>query len=225
MMAVLQTIDLKKYYGEGENQVKALDGICLEIEEGKFTAIVGTSGSGKSTLLHMLGGLDTPTYGRAIVGGKDISKMKPDELTIFRRRRIGFVFQNYNLVPILNVYENIILPIELDGNRPDKGYIDNIITLLGLEKKLTSMPNNLSGGQQQRVAIARALATKPAIILADEPTGNLDSKTSQDVLGLLKLTGNKLNQTIVMITHNDEIAQMADRIIRIEDGKIVESRW
>ena len=225
MMAVLQTIDLKKYYGEGENQVKALDGICLEIEEGKFTAIVGTSGSGKSTLLHMLGGLDTPTYGRVIVGGKDISKMKPDELTIFRRRRIGFVFQNYDLVPILNVYENIILPIELDGNRPDKEYIDNIITLLGLEKKLTSMPNNLSGGQQQRVAIARALATKPAIILADEPTGNLDSKTSQDVLGLLKLTGNKLNQTIVMITHNDEIAQMADRIIRIEDGKIVESRW
>lgn len=225
MMAVLQTIDLKKYYGEGENQVNALDGICLEIEEGKFTAIVGTSGSGKSTLLHMLGGLDTPTYGRVIVGGKDISKMKPDELTIFRRRRIGFVFQNYNLVPILNVYENIILPIELDGNRPDKEYIDNIITLLGLEKKLTSMPNNLSGGQQQRVAIARALATKPAIILADEPTGNLDSKTSQDVLGLLKLTGNKLNQTIVMITHNDEIAQMADRIIRIEDGKIVESRW
>lgn len=225
MMAVLQTIDLKKYYGEGENQVKALDGICLEIEEGKFTAIVGTSGSGKSTLLHMLGGLDTPTYGRVIVGGKDISKMKPDELTIFRRRRIGFVFQNYNLVPILNVYENIILPIELDGNRPDKEYIDNIITLLGLEKKLTSMPNNLSGGQQQRVAIARALATKPGIILADEPTGNLDSKTSQDVLGLLKLTGNKLNQTIVMITHNDEIAQMADRIIRIEDGKIVESRW
>ena len=225
MMAVLQTIDLKKYYGEGENQVKALDGICLEIEEGKFTAIVGTSESGKSTLLHMLGGLDTPTYGRVIVGGKDISKMKPDELTIFRRRRIGFVFQNYNLVPILNVYENIILPIELDGNRPDKEYIDNIITLLGLEKKLTSMPNNLSGGQQQRVAIARALATKPAIILADEPTGNLDSKTSQDVLGLLKLTGNKLNQTIVMITHNDEIAQMADRIIRIEDGKIVESRW
>ncbi|MFR5739130.1 MAG: ABC transporter ATP-binding protein [Coprococcus sp.] len=224
-MAVLQTIDLKKYYGEGENQVKALDGICLEIEEGKFTAIVGTSGSGKSTLLHMLGGLDTPTYGRVIVGGKDISKMKPDELTIFRRRRIGFVFQNYNLVPILNVYENIILPIELDGNRPDKEYIDNIIALLGLEKKLTSMPNNLSGGQQQRVAIARALATKPAIILADEPTGNLDSKTSQDVLGLLKLTGNKLNQTIVMITHNDEIAQMADRIIRIEDGKIVESRW
>ena len=221
MMAVLQTIDLKKYYGEGENQVKALDGICLEIEEGKFTAIVGTSGSGKSTLLHMLGGLDTPTYGRVIVGGKDISKMKPDELTIFRRRRIGFVFQNYNLVPILNVYENIILPIELDGNRPDKGYIDNIITLLGLEKKLTSMPNNLSGGQQQRVAIARALATKPAIILADEPTGNLDSKTSQDVLGLLKLTGNKLNQTIVMITHNDEIAQMADRIIRIEDGRIL----
>ena len=225
MMAVLQTIDLKKYYGEGENQVKALDGICLEIEEGKFTAIVGTSGSGKSTLLHMLGGLDTPTYGRVIVGGKDISKMKPDELTIFRRRRIGFVFLNYNLVPILNVYENIILPIELDGNRPDKEYIDNSITLLGLETKLTSMPNNLSGGQQQRVAIARALATKPAIILADEPTGNLDSKTSQDVLGLLKLTGNKLNQTIVMITHNDEIAQMADRIIRIEDGKIVESRW
>lgn len=220
MMAVLQTIDLKKYYGEGENQVKALDGICLEIEEGKFTAIVGTSGSGKSTLLHMLGGLDTPTYGRVIVGGKDISKMKPDELTIFRRRRIGFVFQNYNLVPILNVYENIILPIELDGNRPDKGYIDNIITLLGLEKKLTSMPNNLSGGQQQRVAIARALISKPAIILADEPTGNLDSRTSEKVIDLLKMTSEKFHQTIVMITHNPEIAEKADMRIRIEDGKI-----
>lgn len=219
-MAVLQTIDLKKYYGEGENQVKALDGICLEIEEGKFTAIVGTSGSGKSTLLHMLGGLDTPTYGRVIVGGKDISKMKPDELTIFRRRRIGFVFQNYNLVPILNVYENIILPIELDGNRPDKGYIDNIITLLGLEKKLTSMPNNLSGGQQQRVAIARALISKPAIILADEPTGNLDSRTSEKVIDLLKMTSEKFHQTIVMITHNPEIAEKADMRIRIEDGKI-----
>lgn len=220
MMAVLQTIDLKKYYGEGENQVKALDGICLEIEEGKFTAIVGTSGSGKSTLLHMLGGLDTPTYGRVIVGGKDISKMKPDELTIFRRRRIGFVFQNYNLVPILNVYENIILPIELDGNRPDKEYIDNIITLLGLEKKLTSMPNNLSGGQQQRVAIARALISKPAIILADEPTGNLDSRTSEKVIDLLKMTSEKFHQTIVMITHNPEIAEKADMRIRIEDGKI-----
>ena len=220
MMAVLQTIDLKKYYGEGENQVKALDGICLEIEEGKFTAIVGTSGSGKSTLLHMLGGLDTPTYGRVIVGGKDISKMKPDELTIFRRRRIGFVFQNYNLVPILNVYENIILPIELDGNRPDKEYIDNIITLLGLEKKLTSMPNNLSGGQQQRVAIARALATKPAIILADEPTGNLDSTNGVEVMELLS-TLNKQETTIIIVTHSQRDAAYAHRIIRLLDGKII----
>lgn len=224
-MTILQTIDLKKYYGNDENTVKALDGVNLELEKGKFTAIVGTSGSGKSTLLHMLGGLDTPTSGKVIVDGNDISKMKSDALTVFRRRRIGFVFQNYNLVPILNVYENIILPIELDGNKPDHAYIEQIISLLGLEKKLTSMPNNLSGGQQQRVAIARALATKPAIILADEPTGNLDSKTSQDVLGLLKLSSSQLNQTMVMITHNEEIAQLADRIIRLEDGKIVESRW
>jgi len=221
MMAVLQTIDLKKYYGEGENQVKALDGICLEIEEGKFTAIVGTSGSGKSTLLHMLGGLDTPTYGRVIVGGKDISKMKPDELTIFRRRRIGFVFQNYNLVPILNVYENIVLPIELDGGKVNKDFVQQIVQTLGLDDRLDALPNQLSGGQQQRVAIARALAAAPAIILADEPTGNLDSKTSQDVLSLLKVTSQKFAQTIVMITHNEEIAQMADRIIRIEDGRIV----
>lgn len=224
-MSILQTIDLKKYYGVKPNITRALDGVNFSVEQGEFVAVVGTSGSGKSTLLHMMGGLDTPTSGSVIVRGDELAKKNDEELTIFRRRNIGFIFQNYNLVPILNVYENIILPIELDGNRPDKEYIDNIITLLGLEKKLTSMPNNLSGGQQQRVAIARALATKPAIILADEPTGNLDSKTSQDVLGLLKLTGNKLNQTIVMITHNDEIAQMADRIIRIEDGKIVESRW
>ena len=220
-MAVLQTIDLKKYYGEGENQIKALDGICLEIEEGKFTAIVGTSGSGKSTLLHMLGGLDTPTYGRVIVGGKDISKMKPDELTIFRRRRIGFVFQNYNLLPVLNVYENIVYPIEIDGGKTDTRFVKEIIHTLGLEQKLKNMPNNLSGGQQQRVAIARALATKPAIILADEPTGNLDSKTSMDVILLMQSISRQFHQTTIMITHNEEIAQMADRTIRIEDGKVV----
>ena len=228
MMAVLQTIDLKKYYGEGENQIKALDGICLEIEEGKFTAIVGTSGSGKSTLLHMLGGLDTPTYGRVIVGGKDISKMKPDELTIFRRRRIGFVFQNYNLVPILNVYENIILPIELDGNRPDKGYIDNIITLLGLEKKLTSMPNNLSGGQQQRVGVARALVVDPDIIFADEPTGNLDSHTSEEVMELMQRVVREQKKTLVMVTHDDHLATYADRVFHIRDGRIIkieDNRW
>lgn len=224
MMAVLQTIDLKKYYGEGENQIKALDGICLEIEEGKFTAIVGTSGSGKSTLLHMLGGLHTPTYGRVIVGGKDISKMKPDELTIFRRRRIGFAFQNYNLVPILNVYENIVLPVELDGDTVDQNFMDGVVRMLALGDKLKNMPNTLSGGQQQRVAIARALITKPAIILADEPTGNLDSKTSADVLGLLKRTSGEFRQTIVMITHNTEIAQLADRIVRIEDGRIAVER-
>lgn len=225
-MGILKTKDLIKYYNNSEsNVVRALDGITLEIEEGKFTAIVGTSGSGKSTLLHMLGGLDIPTSGQVIVTGKDISKMNDEQLTIFRRRQIGFVFQSYNLVPILNVYENIVLPIELDGNKPDKQYINKIIELLGLREKLTSMPNNLSGGQQQRVAIARALATKPAIILADEPTGNLDSRTSQDVLGLIKLTSNQLNQTVVMITHNEEIAQLADRTIRIEDGKIAEGRW
>ncbi len=224
-MIILQTKNLKKYYGSESNMVRALDGVNLEIGEGEFTAIVGTSGSGKSTLLNMLGGLDKPTEGHVIVAGKDISMLNDEELTIFRRRHIGFVFQNYNLMPILNVYENIVLPIELDGNKPDKPYIDKIITLLGLEEKLTSMANNLSGGQQQRVAIARALATKPAIILADEPTGNLDTKTSQDVIGLIKQTSSQLHQTVVVITHNEEIAQLADRTIRIEDGKIVEGRW
>lgn len=224
-MSILMTKNLKKYYGSQPNIVAALDGVNLEIKEGEFTAIVGTSGSGKSTLLHMLGGLDKPTEGQVFVGGKDISKLNEEELTIFRRRQIGFIFQNYNLVPILNVYENIILPIELDGNRPDKTYIDKVIFMLGLEDKRMNMPGNLSGGQQQRVAIARALATKPTIILADEPTGNLDSKTSQDVLGLIKETSNLFHQTVVMITHNEEIAQLADRTIRIEDGKIVEGRW
>mgnify|MGYP000910281212 CR=1 FL=1 len=223
-MSILETKNLKKYYGSHPNIVRALDGVTLEIEDGEFTAIVGTSGSGKSTLLHMLGGLDKPTEGQVFVGGKDISKLNEEKLTIFRRRQIGFIFQNYNLVPILNVYENIILPIELDGNKPDKSYIDKVISLLGLEEKLMNMPNNLSGGQQQRVAIARALATKPAIILADEPTGNLDTKTSQDVLGLIKETSNQFHQTVVMITHNEEIAQLADRIIQIEDGKIVGGR-
>ena len=198
-----------------------MDGVYLEIEKGEFVAIVGTSGSGKSTLLHMLGGLDRPTSGSVMVDGKDIFALKDEALTIFRRRKIGFVFQNYNLVPVLNVYENIVLPIELDGNRPDDAYVQNIIETLGLQNKLQNLPNNLSGGQQQRVAIARALATKPAIILADEPTGNLDSKTSQDVLSLLKVTSQKFSQTIVMITHNEEIAQLADRIVRIEDGRIV----
>ena len=218
-MAILSTTNLKKIYGNGENAVHALDGVTLSIEPGEFAAIVGTSGSGKSTLLHMLGGLDRPTSGTVTVDGKDIFSLKEEALTIFRRRKIGFVFQNYNLVPVLNVYENIVLPIQLDGNEPDSAYIDNIIETLGLSEKLSNLPNNLSGGQQQRVAIARA--SKPAIILADEPTGNLDSKTSQDVLGLLKLTSQKFSQTIVMITHNEEIAQLADRIIRIEDGRIV----
>ncbi len=205
--------------------VKALDGVSLEIEKGSFTAVVGTSGSGKSTLLHMIGGLDTPTSGSVMVSGKELSRMSDEELTIFRRRQIGFVFQNYNLVPILNVYENIVLPIELDGSKPDQEYIKEIVQLLGLKDRLNSMPNQLSGGQQQRVAIARALAAKPAILLADEPTGNLDSRTSQDVLSLLKTTGEKFHQTMVIITHNEEIAQMADETIRIEDGKIAESRW
>ncbi|HBB28591.1 MAG TPA: ABC transporter ATP-binding protein [Clostridiales bacterium] len=221
-MIILQTNNLKKYYGNEEStMVKALDNVNVSIDSGEFVAIVGTSGSGKSTMLHMLGGLDRPTSGNVIVDDKDIFSLKDDELTIFRRRKIGFVFQNYNLVPVLNVYENIVLPIELDGNKPDKGYVNTIIKTLGLESKLESLPNNLSGGQQQRVAIARALATKPAIILADEPTGNLDSKTSLDVMGLLKVTSERFKQTIVMITHNEEIAQMADRIIRIEDGKII----
>ena len=220
-MIILQTEKLKKIYGSGDTEVRALDGVDLQVEKGEFVAVVGTSGSGKSTLLHMLGGLDRPTRGTVTVDGKKIFSLKDEELTIFRRRKIGFVFQNYNLVPVLNVYENILLPIRLDGAKPDQKYIDQIIETLGLESKLGNLPNNLSGGQQQRVAIARALAAKPAIILADEPTGNLDSKTSQDVMGLLKITGQKFRQTIVMITHNEEIAQMADRFIRIEDGRIV----
>ena len=220
-MTILETKSLRKHYGSGETEVRALDGVDLTVEKGEFVAVVGTSGSGKSTLLHMLGGLDRPTSGSVTVDGKDIFSLKDEALTIFRRRKIGFVFQNYNLVPVLSVYENIVLPIQLDGQKPDGPYVDQIIETLGLEKKLRNLPNNLSGGQQQRVAIARALAAKPAIILADEPTGNLDSKTSQDVMGLLKVTSQKFTQTIVMITHNEEIAQMADRIIRIEDGRIV----
>lgn len=221
-MKVLRTENLKKYYGSGENQVKALDGVNLEVERGEFVAIVGTSGSGKSTLLHMLGGLDRPTSGKVYVDDKDILTLKNDALCIFRRRKIGFVFQSYNLVPVLNAYENIVLPIELDGNTVDKEYVDKVIAVLGLREKLNSLPSQLAGGQQQRVAIAKALAAKPAILLADEPTGNLDSRTSQDVLGLLKVTREKFGQTIIMITHNEEIAQMADRIIRIEDGRISE---
>lgn len=218
---ILETTDLKKIYGAGESTVNALAGVNLAVEKGEFIAIVGTSGSGKSTLLHMLGGLDRPTSGSVTVDGQAIFSLKDEALTIFRRRKIGFVFQNYNLVPVLNVYENIILPIQLDGNRPDAAYVERIIDTLGLKSKLQNLPNNLSGGQQQRVAIARALAAKPAIILADEPTGNLDSKTSLDVLGLLKIINQKFIQTVVMITHNEEIAQMADRIVRIEDGLIV----
>ena len=220
-MTILETKDLRKVYGSGDTEVRALDGVNLTVEKGEFVAVVGTSGSGKSTLLHMLGGLDRPTGGTVTVDGKELSTLKDEELTIFRRRKIGFVFQNYNLVPVLNVYENIVLPIQLDGKAPDKGYVDQIIETLGLGSKLQNLPNNLSGGQQQRVAIARALAAKPAIILADEPTGNLDSATSLDVMGLLKVTAQKFSQTIVMITHNEELAQMADRIIRIEDGRIV----
>lgn len=221
-MNILKAENLKKVYGTGETTVRALDGIDFSVERGEFVAIVGTSGSGKSTLLHMLGGLDRATEGKVTVDGKDIFSLRDEELTIFRRRKIGFIFQNYNLVPVLNVYENIVLPVQLDGKKPDEAYIDSIISTLGLSDKLNNLPNNLSGGQQQRVAIARALAAKPAIILADEPTGNLDSATSQDVLGLLKVSGKKFAQTIVMITHNEEIAQLADRIIRIEDGRIVE---
>lgn len=220
MMNVVETNKLKKYYGAGQNITKALDGVDVAIEQGQFVAIIGTSGSGKSTLLNMLGGLDNPSDGSVTIGGKELSKLDDDQLTIFRRRNIGFIFQNYNLVPTLNVYENIVLPIELDGETVDKKYVENVIEILGLQEKLNNLPNNLSGGQQQRVAIARALAAKPAIILADEPTGNLDSKTSHEVMTLLKMTSQKFNQTTVMITHNYEIAQMADRIIRIEDGKI-----
>ena len=223
-MLVLKAENLRKIYGKGENQVKALDGVELSVEKGEFVAVVGTSGSGKSTLLHMLGGLDRPTSGKVYVDGKDIFSLKEEELTIFRRRKIGFVFQSYNLVPVLNVYENISLPIELDGKRADRKFIDSILKTLGLEEKVRSLPGQLSGGQQQRVAIARALASKPAILLCDEPTGNLDSRTSQDVLSLLKVSSQKYTQTIVMITHNEEIAQLKDRTIRIEDGRILPSR-
>lgn len=219
-MAIVATHDLKKYYGAKPNVVRALDGVSLSIDQGEFVAIIGTSGSGKSTLLNMLGGLDHPTSGDVRISDFELGKLKDEELTVFRRQKIGFIFQNYNLVPILNVYENIVLPIELDGKKPDKPFIDSIVKLLGLESKLNSLPNNLSGGQQQRVAIARALASKPSIILADEPTGNLDSHTSDEVIYLLKLTGREFHQTIVMITHNPEIAALADRTIRIEDGKI-----
>ena len=221
-MSILQTTELKKYYGAKPNITRALDGVTLSIEKGEFVAIVGTSGSGKSTLLNMIGGLDVPTSGKVIVDGRELSTLKDEQLTIFRRRKIGFIFQNYNLVPVLNVYENIVLPVELDGNKVDKKFMKEVVQMLGLEDKLNNMPNNLSGGQQQRVAIARALVSKPAIVLADEPTGNLDSKTSADVLGLLKTTSQKFHQILVMITHNNEIAQLADRIIRIEDGKIVQ---
>ncbi len=224
-MDILQTENLTKYYGEEPLVVKALDGITLQIEQGSFTAIVGTSGSGKSTLLHMLGGLDTPTGGSVVVDGQSLGNMSRSELTIFRRRKIGFIFQNYNLIPNLNIYDNIVLPVELDGRSADRQYLSNIVSVLGLEGKLDRKPNKLSGGQQQRAAIARALITKPALILADEPTGNLDSRTSQEVVGLLQATGRKFHQTIVMITHNDEIAQIADRTIRIEDGRIAEGRW
>ena len=220
MDAVLKAAGLKKYYGKGEALVKALDGVDLEIERGKFTAIIGTSGSGKSTLLNMLGGLDTPTEGSIRIGNTELAKLTSEEATVFRRKQIGFIFQNYNLVPILNVYENIVLPVELDGDTVDQKFLNEIVHLLGLEDKLKNMPNNLSGGQQQRVAIARALITKPAIVLADEPTGNLDSKTGQNVLGLLKLSVETYRQTLIMITHNLEIAQMADRVVRIEDGRI-----
>lgn len=223
-MAILQVENLKKIYGTGPNAVHALDGVDLSVEKGEFVAVVGTSGSGKSTLLHMLGGLDRPTSGKVLVDGKDIFSLKEEALTIFRRRKIGFVFQSYNLVPVLNVYENVVLPIELDGKKVDKTFIQTILQTLGLKDRQTALPNQLSGGQQQRVAIARALTSSPAIILADEPTGNLDSRTSQDVLSLLKVTSQKFSQTMVMITHNEEIAQLADRIIRIEDGKIQNQR-
>lgn len=222
-MNILATENLKKYYGSGQTQVKALDGVTFSVKSGTFTAIVGTSGSGKSTLLHMLGGLDTPTSGRVIVGGRDLSGMTKDELTIFRRRNIGFVFQNYNLLPLMNVWENVVLPIRLDGLRPDRRFVEGLLEMLGMGEKKYAMPGELSGGQQQRVALARALAAKPAIILADEPTGNLDSRTGQDVAGLIRTSSERLSQTVVMITHNEEIAQMADRMVRIEDGRIAKS--
>lgn len=221
-MNILETTELKKYYGKGPNITKALDGVNLSVEKGEFVAIVGTSGSGKSTLLNMIGGLDVPTSGKVFVDGTELSKLNEEQLTIFRRRKIGFVFQNYNLVPVLNVYENIALPVELDGGKVDKNFLEEVVGFLGLKEKLNSMPNNLSGGQQQRVAIARALIARPTIVLADEPTGNLDSKTSMDVLGLMKTSSYEFKQTLVMITHNNEIAQLADRIIHIEDGKIVQ---
>ena len=221
-MSILQTIELKKYYGTKPNITKALDGVNLSVEDGEFVAIVGTSGSGKSTLLNMIGGLDVPTSGKVIVDGRDLSTLKDEQLTVFRRRKIGFIFQNYNLVPVLNVFENIVLPVELDGGRVDTNFLNEVVGFLGLKDKMNSMPNNLSGGQQQRVAIARALAARPTIVLADEPTGNLDSKTSVDVLSLMKTSSYKFKQTLVMITHNNEITQLADRIIRIEDGKIVQ---
>lgn len=221
MESILKASGIKKYYGKGDTMVKALDGIDLEIERGKFTAIIGTSGSGKSTLLNMLGGLDTPTAGSIRIGKTDLAKLNGEQATIFRRKQIGFIFQNYNLVPVLTIWENIVFPISLDGQKPDKKFIMQVVKMLGLESKLDSLPGNLSGGQQQRVAIARALASKPAIILADEPTGNLDSKTSDDVIGLLKMTSREFHQTIVMITHNPDIGQQADRIVRIEDGRIM----
>ncbi len=221
-MCILQTTNLKKYYGSSPNITKALDGVTLSVAQGEFVAIVGTSGSGKSTLLHLMGGLDVPTGGSVQVKGRNLAELKDEQLTIFRRRNIGFIFQNYNLVPILNVYENIVLPVELDGETVDQKFMEEVVRLLALKDQLNHMPNHLSGGQQQRVAIARALISKPAIVLADEPTGNLDSQTSSDVLGLLKTTSSKFHQTLVMITHNNEIAQLADRIIRIEDGKIFE---
>ncbi len=218
---ILQAKDLKKYYGKGETEVHALDGVNLEIEAGKFVAIIGTSGSGKSTLLNMLGGLDTPTSGTVTIGNTELSDLNDEQLTVFRRRRIGFIFQNYNLIPTLNVWENIVFPIAMDGQKPDKKFIHEVVQMLGLEEKIHSLPNNLSGGQQQRVAIARALASKPDIILADEPTGNLDSKTSDNVVALLHMTSQKFHQTIIMITHNPEIAQLTDQTIHIEDGRIV----
>ncbi len=221
---ILETKDLRKYYGSEPNVTRALDGVSVAVRQGEFVSIIGTSGSGKSTLLNMLGGLDIPTSGSVKIRGKEIGRMNDEQLTVFRRRNIGFVFQNYNLVPILNVYQNIVLPIELDGNKVDKAYVNKIIQMLHLEEKLDHLPNNLSGGQQQRAAIARALASKPAIILADEPTGNLDSKTSLEVMQLLRMTSVEFGQTLIMITHNPELAQIADRMIHIEDGKIVEVR-